>query len=97
MVRGASKADKLLVVYFHGNGDTLSWRTNRDRLLVADGTGLLAISYRGFEGSSGNPSETGFHLDAMSSRPAEFRAIGSCFGVIHSAPASLFSSLLNER
>jgi uncharacterized protein len=60
----APKGDKPLVVYFHGNGDTLSWRTNRDRLLVADGTGLLAISYRGFEGSSGNPSETGFHLDA---------------------------------
>ena len=31
---------------------------------MADGTGLLAISYRGFEGSSGNPSETGFHPDA---------------------------------
>lgn len=60
----APKGDKPLVVYFHGNGDTLSWRSNRDRLLVADGTGLLALSYRGFEGSSGNPSETGFHLDA---------------------------------
>jgi uncharacterized protein len=58
------KVDKPLVIYFHGNGDTLSWRTNRDRLLVADGTGLLAVSYRGFEGSTGNPSETGFHLDA---------------------------------
>jgi uncharacterized protein len=35
-----------------------------DRLLTVDGTGLLAISYRGFEGSSGSPSETGFLLDA---------------------------------
>jgi uncharacterized protein len=60
----APRDDKPLVVYFHGNGDTLSWRTNRDRSLVADGTGLLAVSYRGFEGSSGSPSETGFHLDA---------------------------------
>jgi hypothetical protein len=30
----APKADKPLVVYFHGNGDTLSWRADRDRLLV---------------------------------------------------------------
>jgi len=60
----APKGDKPLVVYFHGNGDTLSWRADRDRLLVADGTGLLALSYRGYEGSSGSPSEAGFHLDA---------------------------------
>jgi len=60
----APKADKPLVVYFHGNGDTLSWRVDRDRLLVADGTGLLALSYRGYEGSTGSPSETGLHLDA---------------------------------
>jgi uncharacterized protein len=60
----APKGDKPLVVYFHGNGDTLSWRANRDRILTADGTGILAISYRGFEGSSGSPSESGFLLDA---------------------------------
>lgn len=60
----APKSDKPLVVYFHGNGDTLSWRADRDRLLVADGTGLLALSYRGYEGSSGSPSEAGLHLDA---------------------------------
>jgi len=57
----APKADKLLVVYFHGNGDTLSWRTNRDRLLMADGTGLLAISYRGFPALGG---PTGGHRRA---------------------------------
>ena len=44
--------------------NTLSWRVDRDRLLVADGTGLLALSYRGYEGSTGSPSETGLHLDA---------------------------------
>ena len=61
VVRGASKADKLLVVYFHGNGDTLSWRTNRDRLLMADGTKLLAISYCGFPALGG---PTGGHRRA---------------------------------
>jgi len=60
----APRGNKPLVLYFHGNGDTLSWRVDRDRDLVADGTGLLTVSYRGWEGSTGSASETGFHLDA---------------------------------
>ncbi len=58
------KPDKPLFIYFHGNGDTLNWRVGRDRKLVADGSGLLAVSYRGYEGSTGSPSEDGMHLDA---------------------------------
>ncbi len=58
------KSDKPLFIYFHGNGDTLNWRVGRDRKLVADGSGLLAVSYRGYEGSTGSPSEDGMHLDA---------------------------------
>jgi fermentation-respiration switch protein FrsA (DUF1100 family) len=58
------KAGKHLFIYFHGNGDTLNWRVGRDRGLVADGDGLLAVSYRGYEGSTGSPSEDGLHLDA---------------------------------
>jgi fermentation-respiration switch protein FrsA (DUF1100 family) len=60
----APKAGKPLFIYFHGNGDTLNWRVPRDRSLVADGNGLLAVSYRGYEGSTGSPSEDGLHLDA---------------------------------
>jgi fermentation-respiration switch protein FrsA (DUF1100 family) len=60
----APRQDKPLFIYFHGNGDTLNWRVDRDRKLVADGTGLLAISYRGYEGSTGSPSEAGLLLDA---------------------------------
>src|ERR1700722_4873155 len=59
------KPDKPLFTYFHGNGDTLNWRVSRDRSLVADGSGLLAVSYRGYEGSTGSPSEDGMHLDAV--------------------------------
>lgn len=58
------KPDKPLFIYFHGNGDTLNWRVGRDRSLIADGSGLLAVSYRGYEGSTGSPSEDGLHLDA---------------------------------
>jgi fermentation-respiration switch protein FrsA (DUF1100 family) len=60
----APKAGKPLFIYFHGNGDTLNWRVGRDRSLIADGSGLLAVSYRGYEGSTGSPSEDGLHLDA---------------------------------
>ncbi len=60
----APKPEKPLFIYFHGNGDTLNWRVSRDRSLIADGSGLLAVSYRGYEGSTGSPSEEGMHLDA---------------------------------
>jgi len=58
------KDGKHLYIYFHGNGDTLNWRVGRDRKIVADGDGLLAVSYRGYEGSTGSPSEAGLALDA---------------------------------
>lgn len=54
---------KPLVIYFHGNGGALQHRAKRFAPLVADGTGLLAVSYRGYGGSSGSPSEKGFIAD----------------------------------
>jgi len=54
----------LLVIFFHGNADTLAANVERHRNLVADGTGLIALSYRGYAGSSGRPSEAGLHRDA---------------------------------
>jgi fermentation-respiration switch protein FrsA (DUF1100 family) len=54
-----------VVLYFHGNGGALWYRAERFRELVSDGTGLVALSYRGYGGSSGSPSEAGFIADAM--------------------------------
>ena len=54
---------KPVVLYFHGNGGSLAYRAARFRALVADGTGLLALSYRGYGGSSGSPSEAGLIAD----------------------------------
>jgi uncharacterized protein len=34
-------------LYFHGNGGSLRWREERFRDLIADGSGLVALSYRG--------------------------------------------------
>jgi len=56
--------DRPVVIYFHGNGGALWYRTDRFRALVADGTGLVALSYRGYGGSSGRPSEAGLIADA---------------------------------
>jgi len=58
------RGDKPVVLYFHGNGASLRWRVERFRELTADGTGLVALSYRGYGGSSGSPSEAGFIADA---------------------------------
>src|SRR5437016_2719143 len=58
------RADKSVVLYFHGNGGSLRGRVDRFRALAADGTGLVALSYRGYGGSSGRPTEAGLIADA---------------------------------
>jgi uncharacterized protein len=58
------RAEKPVVLYFHGNGGALQHRVPRFRKLVADGVGLLALSYRGYAGSTGRPTETGLINDA---------------------------------
>jgi fermentation-respiration switch protein FrsA (DUF1100 family) len=53
-----------VVLYFHGNGDYLAGFFGRFRELIAEGTGVVALSYRGYAGSSGHPSEQGLLQDA---------------------------------
>lgn len=53
-----------VVLYFHGNGDFLAGFFGRFRDVIADGTGVVALSYRGYAGSSGHPSEQGLLRDA---------------------------------
>jgi uncharacterized protein len=53
-----------VVLFFYGNGDTLALRVPRFPAVIADGTGLVALSYRGYAGSTGSPSEQGLILDA---------------------------------
>ena len=56
--------DKPVILYFHGNGGALRHRVDRFRALTADGTGLVALSYRGYSGSTGRPTEAGLLEDA---------------------------------
>ena len=60
----AAALDRHIVMYFPGNGDTLAGSVGRFREITADGTGLVALSYRGYAGSSGSPSERGLLEDA---------------------------------
>jgi uncharacterized protein len=53
-----------VVLFFHGNGDFLAGRVARFRGITADGNGLVALSYRGYAGSTGAPSEQGLLNDA---------------------------------
>jgi fermentation-respiration switch protein FrsA (DUF1100 family) len=57
------KAGRPVVVFFHGNGEVLAWRVPRFRALTADGTGLVALSFRGYAGSTGRPTEQGLLED----------------------------------
>ena len=59
-----AKDGRPVVLYFQGNGGALRLRATRFRALTADGTGLIALSYRGYGGSSGAPSEAGLIADA---------------------------------
>ena len=54
-----------IFLYFHGNGGSLSWRGERFGSLISDGSGLIALSYRGYGGSSGRPTENGLFEDAV--------------------------------
>ena len=54
-----------VVLYFHGNGGALRYRVDRFQALTAEGSGLVALSYRGYGGSTGKPSEAGLIADAQ--------------------------------
>lgn len=58
------RADAPAYLYLHGNGANLAARAERLGALRASGAAVLAISWRGYGGSSGQPSEAGWTLDA---------------------------------
>jgi uncharacterized protein len=65
-----------VIVYFHGNGGNLGHRVPRFRALSDLGYGILALSYRGYGGSSGRPSENGIMLDGAAAYDEAARRYG---------------------
>jgi hypothetical protein len=53
------------VLYFHGNAGNLASRSERVRRYVQRGYGVLFLSYRGYGGSTGKPSERANVADAL--------------------------------
>jgi fermentation-respiration switch protein FrsA (DUF1100 family) len=60
----APRGDNPVVLYLQGNGGAVRHRVDRFRALTSDGFGLVALSYRGYGGSTGSPTEAGLLLDA---------------------------------
>jgi fermentation-respiration switch protein FrsA (DUF1100 family) len=58
------RGDGPVWLYFHGNGGALRYRVERFRELTTQGDGLVALSYRGYAGSTGSPTEAGLIADA---------------------------------
>ncbi len=60
----APRGNNPVVIYFHGNGEIVASRAPRHRELTANGIGVVALSYRGYMGSTGSPTEEGLLRDA---------------------------------
>ena len=60
----ATRPGALTYLYFHGNADGLNARTERFKMMSANGDGVLAFAYRGYGGSGGLPNEAALISDA---------------------------------
>jgi uncharacterized protein len=62
---GAAKPGRPTLLYFHGNGGSFVTRSERIRKYMAHGYGMVMMTYRGFGGSVGVPSEKANVADAL--------------------------------
>lgn len=54
---------KPVLVFFHGNGDSVVGADVATRQLVDAGYGAMLVEYRGYGGNPGSPSESGLYQD----------------------------------
>jgi pimeloyl-ACP methyl ester carboxylesterase len=59
---------KSVILFFHGNGDSVLGSIVAMRSLVAAGYGAVLPEFRGFNGAPGIPDEQGLYRDARASR-----------------------------
>lgn len=70
---------KPVLLFFHGNAGNFGRpiRQARFRALTEDGTGLFAVNYRGYGGSTGSPTEDGLAQDARAAYAAAVARFGA--------------------
>ena len=61
---GRARPGQPTLLYFHGNGGNLAARSDRMRRYLQRGRGMLMLTYRGYSGSLGSPSEKANFADA---------------------------------
>ena len=61
---GKSSPNLPTMIYFHGNAGHIGHRAGRFAAILERGYGLLAVSYRGYGRSTGQPTEDGMYADA---------------------------------
>jgi len=59
-----SNNNNKIILYFHGNAGNLGDRSHKFATFSKGGFGIMGVSYRGYSGSDGSPSESGLMLDA---------------------------------
>lgn len=64
----APQPGKPVILFFHGNGDSVLGSVVSVRTLVAAGYGAVLPEYRGYNGNPGTPSEQGLYTDARAAR-----------------------------
>lgn len=87
--RIAPQPGRPTILYFLGNAGGLATRADRFRRYLATGLGLTMMSYRGYSGSTGSPSEANNVADAVLSydmlirenlKPADIFLYGESLG-----------------
>lgn len=62
---GKARPGQPTILYFHGNAGSLAARAPRIERFMAEGWGVFMLSYRGYSGGTGNPSEAANVADAI--------------------------------
>lgn len=62
---GKARPGQPTLLYFLGNGGGLADRAERIARFMEDGLGVYMVSYRGYSGSTGSPSEASNAADAL--------------------------------
>jgi uncharacterized protein len=86
---GRAKPGQPTLLYFHGNAQSLAARQPRIERALAEGWGIMMMTYRGFGGSTGSPTEADNVADAARTfafltsqgvRPADIILYGESLG-----------------